>query len=490
MNAKLIKLAASGLLLGGTMTGIATVANSTSVAEVSNRDARDASRAADEAREALAEGRADRAVDQAERAVEKMPMSAEYRHLLGRAYLAAGRFESAETSFQDALTINPDLDRTAFNLALTLIAQGDTQSAVEEIADLQGRIGESDRGLALALAGRHDQAIEILRDAARANGGDPRARQNLALTYALAGRWAEARITAAQDISMGELDGRMREWISLAEPGNNAGRVAYLLGVEADARDPGQPTRLALGPIQNQVMMAEAPADEGEPAVPAPVVAFTAPVEPADVSITPRVTEVEVPPPAPFAAPVETAVAPAPAPVRTTTGQTAEPRVAGSFASRTEGEFIVEEEAPVRMASVTPPPAPRAAPSPAPRPAPAPRVERAPEASSVPAAPRNMTGRFVVQLGAFANQANVTIAWDRAVRRYSALASFVPSRATFEQGRVLHRLSFGGYENHGEAARMCRTLRSNGVECFVRARAGDAPLQMAARSGAGAAALR
>ena len=99
-------------------------------------------------------------------------------------------------------------------------------------------------------------------------------------------------------------------------------------------------------------------------------------------------------------------------------------------------------------------------------------------------------GCFVVQLGAFANQANVTIAWDRAVRRYSALASFVPSRATFEQGRVLHRLSFGGYENHGEAARMCRTLRSNGVECFVRARAGDAPLQMAARSGAGAAALR
>ncbi|MCA1750014.1 MAG: SPOR domain-containing protein [Sphingomonadales bacterium] len=68
------------------------------------------------------------------------------------------------------------------------------------------------------------------------------------------------------------------------------------------------------------------------------------------------------------------------------------------------------------------------------------------------------------------------------MRKYRALANYTPNRADYDAGRRLYRLAFGGYDNHGAAANMCRALRSNGVECFVRARAGDMPLQMAIRA--------
>lgn len=504
MKPSIIKLAASTLAVGASIAGFTPLANgaySTGATEVDSRSAQAAASAASDARAALGANDSVAAIRHAERAVGHVPNSAEYRHLLGRAYLAAGRFASAETSFQDALTINPDLNRTAFNLALAQIAQGDRADAMVELNNLEGRMGASDLGLAMALAGNHDRAIEILQQAARANGGDPRARQNLALTYAIAGRWAEARVTAAQDISMADLDARMQDWSQFASPQHESDQVANLLGVTAHSSDPGQPMRLALVTNPAPVAVAEAPVE-------APV---------ADAAVEEEVVVA-------FAAPAETENPPVieadDEPMRVAVAETED------YAAPAADAFIVEEEDSFEAVEADEAIAAAAAPSEevivamtAPviaAEAPAEeswlavlRAARAPErtvqavapvaqpeapAASRSAAPtrnaHNSDGRYVIQLGAFATRSNVEVAWDRAVRRHGALADYTPSHATFEQGRTLYRLSFGGFENRREAARMCRTLRSRGQECFVRTRAGDAPLQMAARGGAGVAALR
>jgi len=499
MKPSIIKLAASSLAVGASIVGFTPLANSafsTGATDIDSRAVQQAAEAASSARSALSENDSGAAVRNAELAVDRMPNSAEYRHLLGRSYLAAGRFASAETSFQDALTLNPDLNRTAFNLALTQIAQGQQADALEELNNLEGRLGASDLGLALALAGNHDRAIEILLQAARANGGDPRARQNLALTYAMAGRWAEARITAAQDVSLADLDGRMRDWTQFSAPENDWDQVSSLLGVEVDRNDPGQPVQLALVQQDATVMIAEAPAAD-EYIEQDPVVAFTAPVE---VS---TFTEVDVPP----------VIEADPAPMRVAAVE------AEDYSAPAADAFIVEEEDNYEEADAGDAIAVAAAPSARPvvaltapvvamaaQAAPSEeswlavlRAARAPERTVMavapvaqpvaPAAPA-ATGRYVVQLGAFSSEASVRVAWGRAVSRHGGLAQYNPSHATFERGRTLYRLSFGGFESRRDAARMCRTLRSQGQDCFVRTRAGDAPLQMAARGGAGIASLR
>lgn len=501
MKPSIIKLAASTLAVGASIVGFTPLANSafsTGASDTDSRVAQQASQAASSARSALSENDSTAAIRHAELAVDRMPNSAEYRHLLGRAYLAAGRFASAETSFQDALTLNPDLNRTAFNLALTQIAQGNRADALAELNNLEGRLGASDLGLAMALAGNHDRAIEILQQAARANGGDPRARQNLALTYAMAGRWSEARITAAQDISLADLDTRMRDWTRFSAPEHDWDQVSSLLGVEADRNDPGQPVQLALVPQDDTVMMAEAPVAE-DYAEQNPVVAFTAPAEAGSVADVPPVIEAEPEPMRVAAVDVENYSAPeADAFIVEDEDNFEEADAADAIAAAAEpasrpvvaltAPVVAMAQAPVEESWLAVLRAARVPERPVMAVAPVaqPTAPAAPAASAAPAT----DGRYVVQLGAFSTEANVRVAWNRAVRRYSGLSAYTPSHATFDRGRTLYRLSFGGFATSREAARMCRTLRSRGQECFVRTRAGDAPLQMAARAGAGMAALR
>ncbi|QLC21258.1 tetratricopeptide repeat protein [Parasphingopyxis sp. CP4] len=498
MKPSIAKIAASTLAVGASIAGFTPLLQGALSTGTSASDSRAISQAADaasSARAALADNDGIAAIRHAERAVQALPNSAEYRHLLGRSYLAAGRFASAETSFQDALTINPDLGRTAFNLALSQIAQGKHSNALSELNNLEGRLGASDLGLAMALAGNHERAISILQQASRANGGDPRARQNLALTYALAGRWAEARITAAQDVSVADLEGRMQDWSQFASAEHDYEQVSSLLGVTADLTDPGQPIRLALAPQSDAIMTAEAPVAE-EYIEENPVVAVTAPVEESTF------TEVEVP----------EVIEADETPMRVAAAETEEftPPAADAFIVEEEDAFApveadeaiaaaaapVEEPIVALTAPVVAAEAPaeeewlavlRAARAPE-RPVEAVAPVAQPEAPAVQA--RQSDGRYVIQLGAFATQSNVQVAWNRALRRHNALSNYAPSGATIEHGRTLYRLSFGGFETRGEANRMCRTLRSRGQDCFVRVRAGDAPLQMAARTGAGAATLR
>src|SRR3546814_3792199 len=99
--------------------------------------------------------------------------------------------------------------------------------------DYREVVPASDAGLALALAGDSESAIYILAGAARQKGADARTRQNLALAFALSGRWAQARIVASQDLPLDKLEDRMAQWSKLAGQPRQQVRVAKMNGTEA-----------------------------------------------------------------------------------------------------------------------------------------------------------------------------------------------------------------------------------------------------------------
>lgn len=140
------------------------------------------------------------AVSLAEQAVEASPQDASVRGLLGNSYFAAGRFASAEAAYGDSLSLAPN-PQVILKRVLVQIAQGKNDEANSLLRSAQGLLDPADYGLALALSGRPDEAVQVLDVAARAQGADARVRQNLALANALAGDWTAARTIAAQDIS-------------------------------------------------------------------------------------------------------------------------------------------------------------------------------------------------------------------------------------------------------------------------------------------------
>lgn len=247
-----LTLGVSALVLGGTMVGC--TANGGGVASASARDtgtdARAAAANADKAARALAKRDVAIAVPRAEAAVALAPRSAEYRSLLGRSYLQAGRFTSARAAFADALSLRPGDGRVALNLALSQVATGDWQGARATLAANQGNIPAADLGLAVALSGDPANAVSILTSAARTPGADAKVRQNLALALALAGEWQGARVVAAADMSPADVDARLAQWAIFARPAGTSDQVASLLGVRP-VPDTGLPIALALvAPVQ------------------------------------------------------------------------------------------------------------------------------------------------------------------------------------------------------------------------------------------------
>jgi Flp pilus assembly protein TadD len=202
---------------------------------------------ATQAEEALAEGRTNRALTLAEQTVQADPTNAAYRAMLGKAYLDSGRFASAETAFNDAMTLGDNSPRTALSLALAQVGQAKYAEAAALLNQWEGQIATADMGLALALSGQPERGIHLMGNAIRSGDDTVKMRQNLAYAYAVAGRWREARVMAAQDVPAGELGNRMEQWAAMASPEAFNTRVASLLGVPAGVQDMGQPTALALG---------------------------------------------------------------------------------------------------------------------------------------------------------------------------------------------------------------------------------------------------
>lgn len=397
-------------------------------------DIREAAKAAFKAEKALEKQKLPVAVAEAEAAVAAAPRDADYRMLLGRAYLESGRFRSAASSFADVLELDPSRGAAALSLALARVGLGDRDSA-RDVLDRHGNlIPPSDRGLALALAGDAQAGVAVLEEAVRAGGGDAKTRQNLALAYAMAGRWTEAKLMASYDLDPQTVAQRIMEWSRFTREGGAPEQVAALLGVRP-GDDAGRPERLALSTEPSApVRMAEAP-----PPPPPEKMAETAAVETAA--------------PQPVVEEVKAAFAPA------------EPAI--TFAPRSEVvQAIAGPARPVIASRPAAAPAPRAA-----------RFQRA-------AFLQPSGGRFVVQIGAYSSMGVAQDGWARAVRRIGDLRGFTPSTAVFVKGSTtFYRLSVGGFGTRGAAVDFCEKLRARGGQCFVREQAGDAPLQWAGRKG-------
>jgi len=437
---KMIKFGLSALALGGVaVTGIATQSFTSTAFATSGANAKKAASEAKEARKAIAKRKAEAAVQHAEAAVANDPTSADYRALLGQAYLLAGRFTSASQALNDALTLAPQDGRIALNLTLAKIAQGDWAGARTTLQAHADTIPASDRGLAFALAGDPVTAIDILQPAAREATATAKTRQNLALSMALAGRWKEATQIAAMDVSPDQLQTRLTEWAAFARPTNAYDQVASLLGVKP-VQDGGQPVALALAQQPGVAIAAAAPAAD-------PVDAYM-PGVPQGAAQAATDAGVEV-----AAAAPQTEAQPEPQQVAGTGAQVV-------FGPRAE---VVQQVQQVRVAQ----PAPvRAAPAKAP-------VRTAAVSASAPVVAKAKPGNYYVQLGAYENAAVARDAWGRHSRRVAALRDQTPQGVQFSTGAGnFYRLSVGGFDRNGAAA-LCQQVRASGSPCFVRVQAGD-----------------
>jgi len=452
MNTKIvIKLAASAFLLGGTMIAAdAGFLGGSATASDSGKAQRSARGFALKAQKALAARDNAKAVGFAEQAVEAAPRDAGYRALLGQSYLQAGRLVAAETAFTDAVSLYPEDGRSTLSLALVKIALGNPQAGLDITNGSRVPVSAADRGLILALVGDVQGAIAVLELAAREQNATPKVRQNLALSYALAGMWSESRAVAAQDVPADQLDRRMLSWAGFASPRNSWDQVASLLGIKP-VLDRGQPERLALAPLPSDVRTAEAdPAPErsvevalaAEPAAPLAEVAMAEPVQ------EPAPEALQEPGIAPAPAMLAAAPEPAPAPA-------AQP-----------GAMLRQVVFSPRREVVQPFTAsfrPSARPS---------NPKYVPVIASRAAPVR---GGYVVQFGAFSSAAKAESAWNRTAGRFG-LTGYTPDGTVYRQGKAtFHRVSAGGFATRQEAMRVCASVKAKGGNCFVRGATTGAP---------------
>ena len=427
----------SALLLGGTMVGCA--ANGSRVVSASDRGgaltAKGAATNAGRAQAAIAKRDGPAAIGFAEGAVALMPQSAEYRLLLGQSYLQGGRFASAAHAFADALRLSPGDGKAALNLALAQVATGDWQAARQTLATNAAIIPASDRGLALSLAGDTAGGIALLTETARSSESNAKVRQNLALSFALAGRWQEARVVAAVDMAPADVDARLEQWALFAQPATASDQVASLLGVRAVA-DAGQPRALALnGP------------EPMTPGIPEHALAAVDPV------IVPNTV-----------VPVEVAAAPAAGFSKVSFGPRQE------VVQALPAMMLRPTSGPIKVASASAPTGRGTAGA-------AYEVKASAEAKAA------ATGSWYVQLGAFESAGVAKNAWGRASRRFAMLGGHAPNGMTFKaKGEDFYRLSVGGF-SRSAAVSMCRQYRVEGGACFVRQGAGDAMAQWLRKPG-------
>ena len=399
----------------------------------------------------LAKGDTAEAVAAAEASVAAQPNVSANRAQLGRVYLQAGRFASAEAAFSDVLTIDPSDGASALKLALVKIALGKNDGARSVLETNRDRIGGADYGLAVALAGDANGAVQILEAVTRAPGADAKARQNLALAYALQGKWLNARVMAVQDLAPADADARIIQWMNFVHPAARHDQVASLLGVTPAVNDAGQPVALAFArPTAEPVKLAEV-TKVVEP-TPAPVAVAEAAPAPAPVVEAPAPVAVAV---AAFTPPV----APAPVVVQTAEAAPTTQQLTTAFAEARKVNF-----APVREVAQ-----------------PVPAVAFASKAPVVFAKPRHVApviratsgGRYVVQLGAFGSNAQAEKAWKRSSGRLG-VASYTPSTMNFRLNNVnFVRLSVGGFPTRSPAVQVCERVRRASGNCFVRINAGD-----------------
>ncbi|MEP3227552.1 MAG: SPOR domain-containing protein [Parasphingorhabdus sp.] len=471
----ILKLAASTMVISTTLTGCGPFGGG-SVASLSSKPAtvKDGAKYAKKAEKALAKNQVEKAIAYAERSVAGVGTDPETRALLGQAYMAAGRFNSAERSFLDAVELGKRDPRTILSLSLSQLAQGKANKSKQLLASHRQYIPTADYGLALALAGDSKTAIAELENAIRSDSATGRTRQNLGLAYALDGRWKEAKLMAMQDMTPATVDNRIMQWAQMARPGAYDVRVASLLNVEPVANDPGQPIRLALN---------------AAPSLPA--VAAASPAE--DYSREVASFDRETPLPA---------VGPAPVADSKT-----------DFMAKENNVTVTKVAVPASKAVETNPVVKKPAAKPVPQ---APKktfIVEAPKKSLVTAAPAKAlpaataatqaiaavkpvmqkiaftprarsisNAKHLVQLGVFSSPENVKRAWGILSTQNKDLASFQYASSKIQRnGKTLYRLAAMGFGNEQSAKDMCSGIKAKGGVCIVRNVSKVRPTQMAAR---------
>jgi Flp pilus assembly protein TadD len=406
------------------------------------------------AQTALQKGQAEKAIQHAEAAVLAEPRNPGFRAMLGAAYLEAGRFQSAATSFGDALDLGNEDPRTVLSFALAKTALGDDRAAVQVLDEYARLIDPADLGLAYALAGQPERGVHVMINAVRsAEEATPKLRQNLAYTYALAGNWRAARVMAAEDVPADQLDARIVEWAAMSSPEQFQQRVAAMLDV-TPRFDAGQPQQLALANFPAQeVMVAEAAAQADMPVV--------AEAAPAAVSIpAPKVAEA-APKPTFAEAFATPASAPAPAPAR-----------AEASGIRYVSNPVVQQlpaRAERRVAATS---------------------QRRMAAPAAPAAAARDKGAstHLVQLGAYDSKIEAERGWTVLKGKFPQLKDHdVVITEAVVNGRTFWRVAAAGF-GASSARSMCGTVKSAGRGCFAYAAASppagavDRGVRMASRT--------
>lgn len=409
----------------------------------------------EKARAALSKGKVDKALSAAEAAVAATPRDAALRALLGQVYVQSGRFQSAAQAFDDAMTLGDNTARTALNLALAKIGAGDSAGALVLLDDWRAEIPASDLGLAIALAGQPERGVMILSDAIRGGENTPKMRQNLAYTYAMAGRWREARMMAAQDVPGDKLGARLTEWAMTIQPVQSVERVAAVLGVRPVA-DRGLPAALAL-------------ADDAAPAqlaVQAPTVEAPAPAAP--VAEVPVLAVAEPVAPAPLPAPEPVALPAEPAPTQRFSAQPMIQAIpAASPVAPPRARVAVAAAPPrVKVAAATAPVRPRAV-----------------IAARIPSAkPTVVAGTHLVQVGSFSTEQGARRAWGYYSAKSPQLAAYrmviTPAQVN---GRKVWRVAAAGVQGRSAANGLCGALKAKGGACFAYAAPRVTPMGGGAR---------
>ena len=384
------------------------------------------------AQAALVAGDVATALTLVESAVEYRPNDATFRTLLGNIYLASGRYASAERSYHDALTLAAPDPQVVLKYALVQIGQGKNNEALAMLSEAQSLLDPADLGLALALAGRASDAVAVLEPAARSRGADARLRQNLAFAFALGGDWDQARLVAAQDLTPGQVETRIAEWMTMAKPGQSSAQVAAFIGIQPVA-DPGQPVRLALAKPASSTRQAAAPA----PLAAAPVA--IAAVAPPAVALPPVAVASVAPP-----LPAYNADAPSPEPRKVAARVAPRPGIDPAALRLKQTVRELRHNAALRAG--------------------------------------RSNSRAVVQLGAYNSRAFIAGAWNKAAAKHNALRNFTPVTARFDGPRgTFYRLSVKGFASDRQAIDLCNSLKRAGANCFVRAAFNDAPVRLASR---------
>ncbi|TRD10829.1 SPOR domain-containing protein [Erythrobacter insulae] len=406
---------------------------------------------------ALEKGQVDKAIGFAEEAVYAEPRNSGFRAMLGAAYLEAGRFQSAATSFEDAMELGDEDSRTVLSYALAKVAMGDNNAALQKLGEWESAINPADYGLAIALAGKPERGVHVLTNTLRGGQNTAKVRQNLAYTYALAGNWRAARVMAAEDVPAGQVDSRLSDWASKSKPEDFQVRVASLLNVSPRA-DGGQPQRLALGNFPSQQMMvAEAAAQAPVKTAMAKPAVATVPNSAATLSEGPKRVRKADPAVAQILAATQSK------PVSPTAGKTVTDtkpaaRVAAKPAPKSGPRFVsntMVQKVPAASAKPAPVPAPT-------------RVAQKTSQRRMAAA-SGMNSTHLVQLGSFNTRSVAEAKWDDMQRKHPELKGHdVVITEAKVNGKTYFRVAAAGFTSKS-ARTMCGSVKSSGLGCFAYA---------------------